>query len=253
MHKKTRSLLSRYLMSCKQTLLITGLFLLASAGEQALSKEPPIPPEEMLRRVRLSSLQEKDATFKGELRKRETRKRTPFRMTIRGDVPKRQSQIAFAFDDKPAHTLVLDLAPNRYRLRESRENRPFNDVSPKLHGQLIRKTDVNYLDISLAYLYWPNPKFEREDNVKERIAWQLLLSNPAKEGPYSKLRIWTDRDSGALIQMQGYDWNGKLVKKMEVIDVHKVNGQWAPKKVQVRSIDPKTGRGAGRTYMEFSK
>ena len=182
-------------------LLITVAVTLASSGPLARAEER-INAEELLRAVRHSTAQNEELTLKGQLR--EGRKKHPFRMTIR------RTQIAFLFEDKPPHTVVLDLGADRFRLRENHSNGPFTDVAPGDYGKPIRNSGVNYLDISLAYLYWPDPKYIKEDVVSERITHLVEVQNPSATGPYAKLLIWIDRQTGGLMRMQGYNKAGKL-------------------------------------------
>ena len=229
-------------------LLITVAVTLASSGPLARAEER-INAEELLRAVRHSTSQNEELTLKGQLR--EGRKKHPFRMTIR------RTQIAFLFEDKPPHTVVLDLGADRFRLRENHSNGPFTDVAPGDYGKPIRNSGVNYLDISLAYLYWPDPKYIKEDVVSERITHLVEVQNPSATGPYAKLLIWIDRQTGGLMRMQGYNKAGKLTKRMQVIEVQRVKRgdkkYWALEKMQIYTLDPKTGRVRSRTYMELDK
>ena len=229
-------------------LLITVAVTLASSGPLARAEER-INAEELLRAVRHSTAQNEELTPKGQLR--EGRKKHPFRMTIR------RTQIAFLFEDKPPHTVVLDLGADRFRLRENHSNGPFTDVAPGDYGKPIRNSGVNYLDISLAYLYWPDPKYIKEDVVSERITHLVEVQNPSATGPYAKLLIWIDRQTGGLMRMQGYNKAGKLTKRMQVIEVQRVKRgdkkYWALEKMQIYTLDPKTGRVRSRTYMELDK
>lgn len=229
-------------------LLITVAVTLASSGPLARAEER-INAEELLRAVRHSTAQNEELTLKGQLR--EGRKKHPFRMTIW------RTQIAFLFEDKPPHTVVLDLGADRFRLRENHSNGPFTDVAPGDYGKPIRNSGVNYLDISLAYLYWPDPKYIKEDVVSERITHLVEVQNPSATGPYAKLLIWIDRQTGGLMRMQGYNKAGKLTKRMQVIEVQRVKRgdkkYWALEKMQIYTLDPKTGRVRSRTYMELDK
>jgi len=153
--------------------------------------------------------------------------------------------------------VVLDLGADRFRLRENHSNGPFTDVAPGDYGKPIRNSGVNYLDISLAYLYWPDPKYIKEDVVSERITHLVEVQNPSATGPYAKLLIWIDRQTGGLMRMQGYNKAGKLTKRMQVIEVQRVKRgdkkYWALEKMQIYTLDPKTGRVRSRTYMELDK
>ena len=232
-----------------KTLLILALTTLASLGPLAVGKDAP-PAENILAAVRHSTAQNEELTLDGHLRQRETGKKHPFRMTIR------RTQIAFLFEDTPQHTVVLDLGGETFRLRERHNGQgEFLDVPPPNYGQPLRGTGINYLDISLAYLYWPNPTYIKEDVVSERITWLVQVNNPRKDGPYAKLDIWVDQNTGGLLRMQGYDWQGRLVKKMEVKDVQTKESEgkkvWTLKKMEVLALDPEKRRVISRTYMEM--
>ena len=230
-------------------LLITVAVALASSGPLCRAQEGEIDAEALLHAVRHSTAQNEELTLKGQLR--EGRKKHPFRMTIR------RTQIAFLFEDKPPHTVELDLGADQFRLRENHNGGQFTDVAPSDYGKAIRKTGVNYLDISLAYLYWPNPKYIKEDVVSERITRLVEVKNPNPSGPYAKLLIWIDKQTGGLMRMQGYDKAGKLIKRMQVMEVQRVKRggkkYWALEKMQIYTLDPKNGRVRSRTYMELEK
>ncbi len=232
-------------------LLILASATLASLSPQTLeAKDPPPDPEAVLRAVREGAAQNEELTLDGRLRVRTTGKKHPFRMTIR------KQQIAFLFENDPQHTIVLDLGQNSFLLRERHGKQgDWDKVPAAKHGQLLRGTGVNYLDISLAYLYWPNPVFLEEDVVAERVTWKLRVTNPDKAGPYSRLDLWVDQQTVGLMRMQAYDHQGRLVKKMEVKEVQRVKDRgkkvWTLEKMSVLVFDPKTRRVVSHTYMEL--
>ena len=233
----------------RRRLLIT-LALGLTSTVTPLSAKEPVDADALLRAVRRSTAQNEELTLKGQLR--EGRKKHPFRMTIR------RQQIAFLFEKEPAHSVVLDLGEAKFRLRERHGHQgDFVDVNPANYGTSIRKTDVNYLDISLAYLYWPNPRYIKEDVVSERICWLVQVDNPDPKGPYAKLLIWIDKNTAGLMRMDAFDRAGKLVKRMQVQEVQRVKrgGKkfWALEKMLIYAIDPRTGRLKSRTYMELEK
>ena len=174
------------------------------------------------------------------------------------ETPLRKTQIAYLFEEKPPHTLALDLGADRFRLRENAGgDAAFTDVSPENYGNTLRDTGVNYLDISLAYLYWPDPVYLRNDVVSERITLVVEVRNPDPKGPYAKILLWIDEATGGLMRMDGLDTGGKLVKQMKVTEVQRVKRGdekfWAPEKLVISTFDPKSGRRLALTYMEMDK
>ncbi len=223
-------------------MLVSSLFCGASLVN-ADDKDPH--PDAILEAARFSAAQVEEHTMEGYLRHLESNKRFPFKMTIR------KRQIAYMFTKNPQHIIVLDLMDERHRLRESKAGRPYVDVPTAAYSQEIRGTGVNYVDISMHYLYWPNAKFEATDTVANRLTWRVSVPNPSKSGPYTSMRIWVDKNTGALMRVQGLNANGKVTKQMEVRDVKKVRGVWEPKRIDIVTIDPNSGRAVSRTQMKF--
>lgn len=229
-------------------LLIVALTTLASLSVSAKDKDVPTA-DQILQAVRDSMVQNDNLNLAGSLRALGEKRHT-FRMTIR------RNQIAFLFDKAPQQTIVLELEPDRFRLSERMGAKgDLKVVPPQRYGQPIRGTGVNYLDLSLAYLYWPNAKFMGEDVVAERITWKLQIPNPRRDGPYAVLQLWIDQNSGGLMRMQGYNREGRLLKKMEVKKVQKVkSGEdrvWTLEKMSIIGYDPKTRRPISRTYLDL--
>jgi hypothetical protein len=62
--------------------------------------------------------------------------------------------------------------------------------------------------------------------------------------------VWIDKQSAALLRIEGYDPTGRLVKRFEVISAQKIDGQWMLKQMRVERIDPETRKTTGITYLE---
>ena len=52
------------------------------------------------------------------------------------------------------------------------------------------------------------------------------------------------------MRIEGYDWNGRLTKRFEVISAQRVDGQWFLKSMRVETFDPDTRKITDRTYLE---
>ena len=55
------------------------------------------------------------------------------------------------------------------------------------------------------------------------------------------------------MRMEGYDWNGKLVRRFEVVSVQKIEGRFFLKQMRIEAIQPETGKVQARTYLEIKK
>jgi hypothetical protein len=67
------------------------------------------------------------------------------------------------------------------------------------------------------------------------------------------VRVWLDEESGALMRIEGYDWQGKLLRRFEVVSGQRIDGQWMLKQMRIERFDPKDGtRPADRSYLEIT-
>jgi negative regulator of sigma E activity len=64
------------------------------------------------------------------------------------------------------------------------------------------------------------------------------------------VRVWIDKASAALLRIEGYDHEGRLAKRFEVVSAQKIDGQWMLKQMRVERIDPATRKTNGITYLE---
>jgi hypothetical protein len=223
------------------------LLLSVTAGLTGVvrSDEKDPHPDSILEAARRSAAQAKNVTLEGQLRRYETRKRAKFKVTFR------PGQIVFMFPEKPEHIIALDIMENGHRLRESKQGSEFADVPSAAYGNDIRGMGVNYLDISMAYLYWPNAVFEAHDRVSDMLAYRVSVKNPHKGGPYGSVRLWINKESGAPVRIQGISRAGKVIKQMEIRKVQRVDDTLMPKRMDITTINPNTGRSISRTFMEL--
>ena len=125
-------------------------------------------------------------------------------------------------------------------------------VASKLE-QKIRGTSLTYEDLAFKFLYWQNARVLGEENVRTRNCWKLQLRAPSRESQYSNLLLWVDKASGALMRMEGYDWNAQLAKRFEVVSAQKVDDRWFLKQMRVEELQPGTNKVQSRTYLEIKK
>ena len=67
------------------------------------------------------------------------------------------------------------------------------------------------------------------------------------------IHVEVDKDGGALMKLEGYDWNGKLAKRFTVVSGQKIEGRWYLKEMRIEAFDPVTGKSGTRTYLEIKK
>jgi hypothetical protein len=220
---------------------IHSIFLLALAAAIPALAAPP-SAKEILESVRLRQAQQ-EMNLQGQIREGATI--VPFRLTQTGPV------IRYTFS-KPDEALQLRLGENDSRLEEvTREG--VEKITPAQFDHKVRGTAITYEDLSLKFLYWPNARVTGENSISLRNCWKLELKAPNRQSQYSNVWLWVDKEGGALMKLEGYDWNGKLAKRFTVVSGQKIEDRWFLKEMRIEEFDPGTGKPRARTYLEIKK
>jgi hypothetical protein len=198
--------------------------------------------KEILSSVRMQQAQQQ-IDLQGQLRQNEVV--VPFHLIQSGPV------VRYIFSN-PDEALQLQLNPNESRLDQI-SGGGVEKIAPAQFDRKIRGTDVTYEDLALKFLYWPDAKVVGEDNIRSRNCWKLELRAPSRQSQYSNVLLWIDKESGALMRMEGYDWNGQLARRFEVISAQKINHRWFLKQMRIEQLQPGTNQVKSRTYLEIKK
>lgn len=226
----------RFLLATLSAALLPG-----AAGFSQEKTLDQLNADEVLRLVRYSyTLYDRD--FVGQLRQGRSTK-IPFTLSLQ---PK---YIRFKFDDPP-QIIHLNTANDQFFLKEVVAGSD-SAVPPERFGQPIRNTDVNYDDLSMRFLYWPEAKIVGEDKLKTRDCWVVRARNPDGSGLYATVDIWVDRGSGGLMRMVGYNAAGRAIKRFEVLHGKKIDDVWMVDEMRVETFDPESGKRLSHTYLEI--
>jgi hypothetical protein len=166
---------------------------------------------------------------------------TPFQIVV-------DDAIHYRFDN-PSQELVLELREDSSSLSE-RSGGTTAPVRPARYDDSVRGTGITYEDLSLRFLYWKRPKLLGEETIRSRKAWKLELQAWGTSSQYGVARLWIDQESGALLRIEGYNKDGRLLRRFEVVSAQKIDGQWMLKQMRVETLDPESRKVLNRTYLE---
>jgi Outer membrane lipoprotein-sorting protein len=219
-------------------------FALVIAFALTLSLRGQTPPsaKDILASVRMMEARQQ-IDLQGQLR--QDNAVVPFRLVQNGPL------IRYSFAN-PDETLQLRLGENSSRLDLVTGGSSEQFTASKFK-QKIRGTCVTYEDLAFKFLYWPTARVLGEENVRTRNCWKLQLRAPPRESQYSNVLLWVDKASGALMRMEGYDWNAQLAKRFEVVSAQKIEGRWFLKQMRVEELQPGTNHVLSRTYLEIKR
>jgi hypothetical protein len=204
--------------------------------------EAPPSAKEILAQVRLQQSQQQ-LDLQGQLRSDATV--IPFRITQTGPI------IRYTFANPP-EVVQLRLGEDGSRLDLVLLNSTKKFSSSRL-DEKIGGTAVTYGDLALKFLYWPNPQVIGAETLRTRNCWKLRLSAPSKDAQYATVLLWVEKESGALMRMEGYNQQNQLVKRFEVVSAQKIDGRWFLKQMRIEEMQPGTDKVRSRTYLEIKR
>ena len=204
--------------------------------------QPAPSAKDILDSVRMIETQQQ-IDLQGQLRENDIV--VPFRLTQNGPL------IRYSFTN-PDEALQLRLGEKSSRLDLVTGAGTEKFAASKLK-QKIRGTGVTYEDLAFKFLYWPTARVVGEENVRTRNCWKLQLRTLSRESQYSNVLLWVDKASGALMRMEGYDWNAQLAKRFEVVSAQKIDNRWFLKQMRIEEFQPGTNHVQLRTYLEIKK
>lgn len=226
-------------------LAFTALLAAALLPSLPAAEVKPKTAEEILELVRLSyALQ--NHKMSGALRDDASGRTEAMELTME------RSVMRFRFNN-PGQIIHLDLNTRPATLYEVKAGG--SEVVPaSKHDTYIRGMTLNYLDLSMKFLYWPNPQLLGEKRVSLQKCWLVRVTNPSGQGPYQTVDIYVHQASGGTAKMEAYDRNGKLVKRFEVTKIQKIKGPdgrdaTTLKEMKIETYNPFSGDRKGRTYM----
>ena len=179
----------------------------------------------------------------GQLRQNDTV--IPFHLTQTGP------EIRYSFTD-PEEVLQLRLGENGSRLNLVTDDKAEKIPAEKLKEK-VRDTGITYEDLTLEFLYWENARVLGDETMLTRSCWKLQVVSDSRDSQYWNVVIWVDKGSGALMRMDGYDWDGKVAKRFTVVSGQKINKRWFLKQMRVEEMQPGTNKVQSRTYLEIKK
>lgn len=195
-------------------------------------------PQELLRVARLASTSN-PAEVQGRLRSGESV--TPFMLKVGS------GKLRFAFSN-PDRVLEVRLGEESSGVYDARGRA----VQKGMLESVAEGSAVTVEDLSLGFLYWPDARLLGRETVKTRPSWNIEL-RPGKRGSeFAVVRVWLDEESGALMRIEGFDWQGRLARRFEVVSGQRIDGRWMLKQMRIEKFDPdNSSRAASRSYLEI--
>jgi hypothetical protein len=192
----------------------------------------------ILETVRLGAAS-REVSLSGKLREKDSE--LPFTLTSGN------GEIRYKFENRPLE-LILRLEPERAVLLAAEDGAAAKPVDP---ARKLPVVDLDMGELALDFLYWNKAVIEREETITTQRCWLIRLNAPSRSERYSVVFVWVDQKSGALMRMDGYDWEGKLKRRFLVRSAQKSAIGWILKQMRIQEFDA-AGATTNRIYLEIN-
>ena len=153
----------------------------------------------------------------------------------------------FAEGDKKSFTEYLSPAGDKGTKMLKLENllwiySPGTDRIIQISGHMLRQpvmgSDLSYEDMmeerKLTDIY--SVKIEKEEEFSGRKCYLLSLTAKVEDAAYYSQRMWVDAERFVPLMQELYSRSGKLLKRVELRDVQKIEGRWFPMSVLYKDV-----------------
>lgn len=96
-------------------------------------------------------------------------------------------------------------------------------------------TDVSWMDLTLSFLWWPGGRTLKAEMLRGQNCFVVEVAAPAGEtGQYKKVLLWVDEKLHMVLQVEGYDARGDLVRRLFIKSFKKIEERWMFKDMDIQ-------------------
>ena len=118
-------------------------------------------------------------------------------------------------------------------------------TNPKIKAEdVIPKTGLSWSELSFSALWWSNAQLKGEGKKINRACYIVDVPVPNST---DVMRLWIEKKMGMLLETQTRNAQGKLLRRMKIKSIKKLDGLWIAKNLELK--DYKTGN---KTLLEIS-
>ena len=100
----------------------------------------------------------------------------------------------------------------------------------------ILGTGLTWADLSFSVLWWPDSQLVAEEKKINRACFVVEVPVPESD---ETMRLWIEKKMGMLLEAQTLDANRKMIRRLKIKSIKKMNGMWVAKDLEL--LDQKTG------------
>lgn len=200
--------------------------------------DAPIPTADRLLHDVVAQLPPDPITVSGSLLVRRKRgipiAKYNFELNARwGETPARATYtILDSFGRSLESLTIIHGNPDKYIYRQGFDLKP---AQLKSISAPIRDTDLSWMDLTLAFLWWQGGKVVGEDSVLTVDCYIVTVNAPSGGStPYASVKLWISKKSHMMLQAEGFDAKGRLIRRLWVRSAKKFDDGWMIKIMEIQ-------------------
>ncbi|MCK5850775.1 MAG: outer membrane lipoprotein-sorting protein [Kiritimatiellae bacterium] len=101
--------------------------------------------------------------------------------------------------------------------------------------ETVQGSDMTWLDLTLSFLWWKGGVIKGSDEIRGFKCYMVDIPAPKDFlGQYSHVRLWIGKKINVMLQAEGYDSKGKLLRRLWVRSCKKTDNTWMVKDMEVQ-------------------
>ncbi len=143
-----------------------------------------------------------------------------------------QYTISDAFGRSLEQFTIIHGATNSYKYAVGS---PLHPAKLTSLSATIQTTDLSWMDITLAFLWWRGGKIIGEESKLTIDCYVIQVPAPTgSNSPYKSVKLWISKKSHMMLQAEGFDADGKIIRRLWVRSAKKIEGEWMIKNMEVQ-------------------
>lgn len=218
--------------------------ILPVAFAQDFDTSKPIPPPETMQAMLWQTGELQDVKLEGLLHTQKSKHSIILR--TKGRV------MQYEFLETPLQIRVEITSAGSVIQKRENSSQKWQELSSQQRLGRIVDSDVFYEDLGIDFIRWENVKPLGRDSILTFDTW-VYESRPSGPSNYAKARFWISSKFQALLRVDAYDKNDKVIKRVEVNGVMKIDDLFSIKEMVIKTMIPDRDVSSSRTFIEIRK
>lgn len=108
------------------------------------------------------------------------------------------------------------------------------ELTGKQRLEKLMGSEFVYYDLGLPFLRWPDAKLLGDDRIRGRDC--LLVESRATDQPYARVKLWLDKEYGALLRVEAFNADDQLLRRFAVTSFKRVGEAWIPRGLESATV-----------------